>query len=510
MSGGDLYNPAAEEEAKKMKYKKEAAEEAVKRNAARPFLKKIFGAGKVNPDDVEREIRETGERKAREEELRCREEERRAAEKKQNMEEEAHKAAEEHKLRIEAQKAKEERIRAEEQRRIDVVVTKAVEYVDKMKINGKDTIKELSAELDLSSRSGNVEGVLGKLLKAENLEAGSKVPELVESLAELWASEQKTDMPHWLHSVCHFFENYTKSKRGDKDPGPSFLGDRRWSGAAGIMTKEVLSRAADVGRYSLHDKYNRYNLSRVFKPLLEYNLDEVDVANLETFPLKPEHPDYLVVADQQSGGDGEEKLELSLVIKEFFRASSPKDLVLRLIRVGEPLPMHDKTKAMSLLFAVKDDVTPDQMNNYLNKAYPVNNQPTDLKTLETNVAVAREAKEKVAGLFVDVDGTLIIDGKMNAVVLQAMEKAVGQGVTVTVFTGGSPEAALGQLTALGVPKQFLNVEHKADYMGKVLEWLIDDTDAELQGFKTPQYHQYSPDNADMINFSREDDDGKRG
>ncbi len=144
---------------------------------------------------------------------------------------------------------------------------------------------------------------------------------------------------------------------------------------------------------------------------------------------------------------------------------------------------------MSLLEAIKDDITPEQLKTYLKEAYPVNDQETDIDTMKRNIAIAKEAKEKLEGLFVDVDGTLIMPGdRINTKILKTMEGAAERGTLITVFTGGSPEIASQKLRSLGVPEQFLNVKSKADFSGKELQWLIDDTRPELQGFTTSDWH----------------------
>lgn len=479
------YDPADEERAKA---------EAEKRNASRSTFSKLFGVGKVLPEDILREKFQRTEVRMDplqdpgldfdkfEQDKKQRLQEKKVVGEKGEVQ---HQTAEKQKSLQEATKKI-----SEEQERIANVFKDAEKYIERIKAADASVIRDLESltGVDRPYMSRGLEGIIGALLRVEHLESDSKASELMETLAEKWTTSSPQEMGGWTHSVCHLFEGYQKFSREEKQTG--LLTDKRWKHAAEILIVELLSRASDVKRFPLDDTGHRHNLSRVFVPLAQYNLDEVDLNHLDTFVLKPEYPDYLVVAEQKSGKDmNAYGAELRIEAKEFLRASSPKDFILRLIRDGVRLPTREDAKAIQLLDAVKVDVPQDEMDTYLKKAYPVNDVLTDLETIEKNIAAAKEAKEQVVGLFVDVDGTLIQQDRINMDVLKEMEMAVKHGTAVVVFTGGEPEMAAEKLKALGLSGEFLKVKRKSDFAGKVLERLIDDTDPLLQGFKATKWEK---------------------
>jgi hypothetical protein len=367
------------------------------------------------------------------------------------------------------------------------IMSNPAQFIEQINVNKNqegivELMRKINPEYSLDSES--YESLLNNLITVDKEKIDPRASELIEAIAEGWALDERSKMAVWVHSVCHLFEKYGEVDEDNGEPDPSLLNDKLWNKGTEVLVKSLISRAADIKKYPLSDKYNRNNLPRVLGPLMKYNLDAVEIANLDKFPLKPEHPDYDTVANQLSDDD-----ELNEEIREFLSASSPREFILGLINNGKPLPTSNLEKTMSLLEAMKDDITPDQLKIYLKEAYPVNDQETDIDTMKRNIAIAKEAKEKLEGLFVDVDGTLIMPGnRINTKILETMKRAAERGTLITVFTGGSPEIASQNLKSLGVPEQFLNVKSKADFRGKELQWLIDDTRPELQGFTTSDWH----------------------
>lgn len=467
------YDPADEERAKA---------EAEKRNAGRSTFSKLFGVGKVLPADILRENKLRAE--AEQEKASLQETEKKAAEEKAEAQ---RKAAEE---QISFREAAERVYEEQEQEKISNVFKNAEKYAERMRAKDPTVFRELGESFNTKNTSPR--DLISYITNIENLEPDSKAPELMEALAEEWKNLDKNNIESFKHSLCHFFDKYRSISfiNNDafliKEKPRGLLSDKRWNHTTEILIKEVLSRVAEDVKRNPHGEYHGNNLGRIFIPLMMYNLDEVNTNQLETFPLKPEHSFYSAVADlieERKGARGYS----SNALKEFLRASSPKDLIIRLIHSDEPLPITDEAKAIRLLDAVKDDVSQEEMDAYIKKNYRVNDLPTDLETIEKNVEAAKEAKEQLAGLFVDVDGTLLQEDKVNMAVLQEMEVAVKRGTPVIVFTGGDPEIAAEKLKALGVLGEFANVKRKADFRGKVLERVIDDTDPALQGFKTTNW-----------------------
>lgn len=79
--------------------------------------------------------------------------------------------------------------------------------------------------------------------------------------------------------------------------------------------------------------------------------------------------------------------------------------------------------------------------------------------------------EKISGVYCDVEGTLLCDGKLNSEVVQLLEKYAKQGKNITVWTDGNPKEIQEQLEALGA---YYKVESKRDFAGALAEIVIDD------------------------------------
>ncbi len=137
----------------------------------------------------------------------------------------------------------------------------------------------------------------------------------------------------------------------------------------------------------------------------------------------------------------------------------------------------------------------------LMKVWPVGYVETfnsTLNRIKTKIAknlsedIRKTAGATVEGLFVDVGGTLIQKDaeeelELSIRVLDMMAKAIEAGRIVTVFTGGSPEAATEQLRQMGLDMRYLPVRSKSEFRGKVLEEVIDDALPEFHGFTTEKY-----------------------
>lgn len=97
--------------------------------------------------------------------------------------------------------------------------------------------------------------------------------------------------------------------------------------------------------------------------------------------------------------------------------------------------------------------------------------------------------EKVKGVYVDVDDTLIVDGKLNLAVVEKLKKYKEAGKAVRVFTGANPnekESILkGFIELEGLLE--LPVLPKSQFKGKLLEVVIDDSMPEIQGFGAEEY-----------------------
>ena len=97
--------------------------------------------------------------------------------------------------------------------------------------------------------------------------------------------------------------------------------------------------------------------------------------------------------------------------------------------------------------------------------------------------------EKVKGVYVDVDGTLIVDGKLNLKLVKRLKEYTEAGKTVRAFTGADPNEKEGILEGFAELKGVLEfpVLPKSQFKGKLLEVVIDDSMPEIQGFGAEEY-----------------------
>lgn len=79
--------------------------------------------------------------------------------------------------------------------------------------------------------------------------------------------------------------------------------------------------------------------------------------------------------------------------------------------------------------------------------------------------------QRFAGVFCDAEGTLLVEGKPQTAVVAHLQTAQTAGRSVTVWTGGDPDALTQTLRTHGLP---WDVVRKADFAGAIVEEAIDD------------------------------------
>lgn len=278
---------------------------------------------------------------------------------------------------------------------------------------------------------------------------------------------------NWSHTVCHLFEQY---ELGDKEP--SLLNMPEHHSAAEHLIDEGIKRAVAGD--------NLGNMGRILGPLIRYNIDHCAAATLdEPFSFKPAS-----VANEAFIQLCEEYPKMTL----FFEAATPRDYFVALVQLGEKLPLRTPQSQLEILGAIQNNLTLEEWKAYLLKYYKVNGEAGEvtLALLQANVAESELAQEQINGLYVDVDDTLIVNRSLNRNVVDKIQRAVNTGRKVVIFTGGNPETQALILGMFGFPahlqEKIFPVQTKADYKGKVLEELIDDTDPAWQGFSAKTYH----------------------
>lgn len=80
---------------------------------------------------------------------------------------------------------------------------------------------------------------------------------------------------------------------------------------------------------------------------------------------------------------------------------------------------------------------------------------------------------KIFGLFCDIQGTLLVENKINKKVLSVLKKYERDGKKITIWTDGNPITYEKILYSMGV---MYPVKSKFDYSGGVVEIAIDDMD----------------------------------
>ena len=355
-------------------------------------------------------------------------------------------------------------------------LTNCYGYLDK---SWETQLLEMSVKrvMGLNGR-GNYNAVLEKLLEGYVL---------IETDRH-WRDEYR----HWSHSLCHLYENY-----GRGDSGRSLLKEPGLKEANTRAINEAGRRMVEVGDLGC--------MPRIVIPLLRWNLDQIDPGNLDApIALKPEgleDADYVKYLESLEE-DNETKKMLVL-----SRAKTVRELLVGMVRQDVKDDRQglcysistNMARLLRILEGLRPEITIEELNNYMSRAvYNQMGRDTGIakigyEALKDNVETAEKATEMCPGLYVDVDGTLLLHEKgkglqLNEAVLNAMKEAGEMGVSVTIVTGGDPELKAKQLLGVGLSETYLPVKSKYDYRGKALELLLDDTAPEIQGLKAGSYH----------------------
>lgn len=333
------------------------------------------------------------------------------------------------------------------------------------------------------------EGAMRKALW-EGRDNANDYTQIIDILGENFIKDSESGFDQWSHSLCHLFEQYGMDgiKGGNKheisyEGKVSFLNSKANGETAKKLMTESIRRAIDNKKLEC--------VGRILGPVLEYNLDNIDLKHLDgPFPLKSDLSEsdcsalvsLLDDLDKKSHYKGNFYKNIGL----FLTAKTPRSLILDFVRKKMPFPTDPK-KTVELLMIVKDEISPSEMKAYLNEGLTLKDQEITLDSLDENINVSNEAKEVSKGLYVDVEGTLIVDGKLNEGVMETIKLYEGFGKEIIIFSGGSPDELTSRLRTLGLPEKYLPVKSKKDFQGKILERLVDDTKPEYQGFMAQGY-----------------------
>ena len=319
--------------------------------------------------------------------------------------------------------------------------------------------------------------------EVENYKDALRVLESLKSLDESIERAKKNNEDQIMdgHHLCHFLEGYRSNPELRGTYGFSFLNHPK---TLERVKNYIALHVSDTIRLG-----EAYCGSRVIMPIFSFNMDNIKSIKDSSFAFRPDflkQDEYVEVitnlnkkefsysVDKLFSGDFE-------ALADFFRSENPKDFFLRLIKRGVKLPTDNPMLVAETLEIAKDEIEKEKMEAYVRKNYNPNNE-SDLsidKLLE-NIKETEMAHELVRGVFVDVDGTLIIDGQLNEKLVADLEKV---NTPVIIFSGGDPESQTERLRNLGFSEKYLPVHSKKEYQGKILEKLIDDSNTNYQGFE---------------------------
>lgn len=271
------------------------------------------------------------------------------------------------------------------------------------------------------------------------------------------------------HSLCHSFEQY-----GHGNGRFSFLNHPQ----SFKIAEELLNR-------HITDRINKQVFwcdQRIVEPILEYNIN--NVTNLDKFSFKPDclmSKEYQKLYENKAKGQSgcDEFGEKHELMHNFIKSKTPKDFILSLIKSSIKIPTSDPRIVLNIINQIKDDVDKNELDSYVAKFYSTEGKSNSAKELIENIQESEKAMELEKGIFVDVDGTLVVDGKLNTALTETLKKSSDR---VVIFSGGDSETQTEKLRNLGFPEEFLPVVSKDKYKGKMLERLIDDTPPSYQGF----------------------------
>jgi hypothetical protein len=233
----------------------------------------------------------------------------------------------------------------------------------------------------------------------------------------------------YTHSVCHLFEHYPGS--------PSYLYATGNVADTEALVNFTLQNAVKAGDFSC--------VGRIIDPIMNLNLAHMD-QDESGFIFRPEilrAPEFVKLFSTS------EETTWTPYLADFCTAKS----------IGEFFPAY--VQALQGLAKLP-------------------------KTLDLGTVLP--------GVFMDVEGTFIeYDGSDD--LYKQMPKAeayslrkLRENEPVIVFTGGNLENARQKLENANVASELSTVRSKFDFLGKVLEIVVDDTAPAIQGFRAKKHY----------------------
>jgi hypothetical protein len=290
------------------------------------------------------------------------------------------------------------------------------------------------------------------------------------------------DYRHWSHAVCHNFERYDPAS-----PQDSLLGHPALAPAVEHLLEESVNRLIEGKKEG--------SFGRTVKGVIKYALGHVDPAHIdEPFPSKPQclSDERLVAVLSPHSIEG-----------IFCRAETPREFIegVAALKAASPDKIYPPWIPLDLFAAVRteanQEVVDAAFSRLVRDSFSQSGDAAPLAPVTpssvTELRVQRDEAQKTTtvtpGVFIDVEGTLIVKSqdrakgwKLTWIGNQVAMLSPGSRVPITIFTGGDPVKTTEVLQSLGFPSELLPVRSKQDFAGHHLEMLIDDTPPDVQGF----------------------------
>ena len=262
----------------------------------------------------------------------------------------------------------------------------------------------------------------------------------------------------WSHNLCHVFEGYGRTSCIDMKQADSVLN------RPDIF--EVIERVVTLAVSLAIENHELECVGRIINSILRYNWDHIRPDG-EAFVFKPaalSDPRLieLLHPNRQSTSDLD-FCDYNIAIRLFCEAKDPAEL-------------------MAKIKELKSDQR-GALHRFINETFGI------ATPMRLSIHSALE------GIFVDIDGTLIIrdtqlgERKLNAELHDVLRTCIENGIKVTVCTGNDPEVASKELAKLGAHQELTKVISKTELRGKVVRILIDDTPPAYQGFFANEYFE---------------------
>ena len=374
------------------------------------------------------------------------------------------------------------------------IAHESAETEDEVRNKYQQLINNFDAELqrfrgDISPSQMELEGAINSVLNLKLMDPDfeidtKKLEQLVDVMEQAghapgddvegspeWRTLAK-GFQGWSHTVCHLYESYGR----DKTYSGSFLNSPDTLPAGKSLMSEAVRRAAAVGTSGC--------LDRITQPVIKYNLDNLPDDVNAPFAFYPEMDEE---TKQQYAKETWRAYSPSDESKLFLSNDTPKQFILEALKKNPAVIVEAGTRLVPYLKAIENELGPEEAAKLIPETLRRDNGITSLEQLAQNLETATGEHQEMApkATYVDVDGTLIVDGKLYR---STVEKIKRSSMPVVIFSGGDPNEQTERLRKLGCPEEYLPVISKNDFRGKKLQGvLIDDTPPDFQGFSSDKY-----------------------